>query len=179
MTDTTAQSPHTKGPHTQGPRPVAIGLRLLRSWQRLSPLPGGRWLFSRVLGLLVPYTGSIGAVVQILEPGHSQVRLPDRRRVRNHLNSIHAIALANVAELSTGLAVLSGLPEGFNGILVGIDVSYVKKARGALIAECHCNIAPFTERQEVPVTTEIRDASGEVVTTAVVRWLIGPNSSSG
>jgi len=137
-------------------------------------LPGGPWLFSRVLGFLIPYTGSTRAQIQLLEPGHARVRLPDKRRVRNHLNSVHAIALANVAELSTGLAVLSGMPDGFNGILVGLDVSYVKKARGELVAECRCTVPEFAERQEVPVSTEVRDASGEVVTTAIARWLIGP-----
>ena len=87
---------------------------------------------------MIPYTGSIKARIVRLQPGHAQVRLPDKRRVRNHLNSVHAIALANVAELSTGLAVLSGMPAGINGILIGLEVHYLKKARGELIAECRC-----------------------------------------
>jgi len=153
---------------------LSIGERMLSTWHRLSPYPGGKWLFSRIVGFIIPYTGSVRADVELLEPGHSRVRLKDRRRVRNHLRSVHAIALANVAEFSTGIAVLSGMPPGFNGILVGLEVQYVKKARGILLIECQCELPEFTERAEVPIQTQITDAAGDVVTTATARWLIGP-----
>ena len=51
---------------------VPPALRLLSQWQRLHRLPGGRWLFSRLIGLFVPYTGSIGARVETLAPGVKQ-----------------------------------------------------------------------------------------------------------
>ncbi len=151
---------------------------MLSLWGRLGTSPAGRWLYSRLVGWYIPYTGSIGCVIERLEPGHAIVRLPYRRKIRNHLNSVHAIALANLAEFSTGLAVLSGMPSGQNGILVGIDVSYEKKARGVITAECRTELPDYSssnaERIEVPVETVIRDGAGEVTTRAVARWLIGP-----
>ncbi len=102
------------------------------------------------------------------------VVLPDRRRVRNHLNSVHAIALANMAELSTGLAMISGLPSGINGILIGLNVTYEKKARGELRAECKCTVPTGDTRQEVPIETTITDRAGDVVTRATATWLVGP-----
>lgn len=155
----------------------SIGERMLSAWARLAPLPAGKWMFSRLVGHTIPYTGSVGARVEHLEPGHARVRLIDRRKVRNHLRSVHAIALANIAELSTGLAVMSGMPTGYNGILINLNVEYVKKARGDVIAECQCSVPEFSERTEIPVETVIKDASGDVVTTATVRWLIGPQAS--
>ena len=92
-------------------------------------------MFSRVLGLTVPYTGRLGANVQILAPGRCVVILRDRRKVRNHLRSVHAMALGNLGEMVTGLALMNSLPNKTRGILTGISVNYLKKARGTLTAE--------------------------------------------
>lgn len=152
----------------------ATGAKLLRIWGRCKKLPMGKWLFSRILGTTIPYTGSIKARIEHLEPGHAVVVLPDRRRVRNHLNSVHAIALANMAELSTGLAMISGLPSGMNAILVGLNVTYEKKARGELRAECLCSVPQGNTRQEVAIDTSVKDHTGDVVTRATATWLVGP-----
>jgi hypothetical protein len=83
---------------------------LLGLWRRLAPLPGGPWLFSRIFGFMVPYSGSVGPRVRVFEPGHAEVEIPDRRSNRQHLGSVHAIALMNLAEMTSGLAVMAGLP---------------------------------------------------------------------
>jgi acyl-coenzyme A thioesterase PaaI-like protein len=152
----------------------SIGPRLRYYWRTVSDRPGGKWLFSRVLGLIAPYTGSLGGTIQLLEPGHCVVTLPDRRRIRNHLNSVHAIALCNLGEKTTGLALMHSLPENTRGILTGISADYVKKARGLLTAECYCDIPDGNEKCEHTVNSDIRDAGGELVATVCARWLIGP-----
>jgi len=147
---------------------------LFAQWRRWSTLPGGRWLFSATLGLRVPYTGTVHPRVLELRPGFARVGMQDRRRVRNHLDSIHAIALANLGELATGLALLAGLPPDARAILTGISVDFLKKARGALIAECAVDPPSTAERRECVCEAVIRDRAGDDVAHATTRWLVGP-----
>jgi uncharacterized protein (TIGR00369 family) len=155
---------------------AAPGERLRSLWRRLAHLPGGKALFSFLFGQMVPYTGALGARVEALEPGLCRVSLRDRRRVRNHLNSVHAMALGNLAEAASGLAVVAALPPGVQGILTGFSITYVKKARGRLVAECRVDVAPVTEEREQNAEVTVTDSTGDVVARATARWRLRSKS---
>ena len=110
--------------------------KLLKQWNLLRRLPGGRFLFSQAIGLVVPYAGTLRAGVEELSPGLARLKMADRRGLRNHLASIHACALANLGETTAGMAVLSLEPPGARWIVTGMEVEYLKKARGTLVCEC-------------------------------------------
>ena len=151
----------------------APGQRVLGLWRRCEHLPFGRALFGLLFGFMVPYSGSIGATVLSLEPGHAKLALRDRRAVRNHLGSVHAVALTNLGELASGLAMTTALPAGVRGIVLRIESEYTKKARGTLVAEAEVTVPEVKGPIDHEVRAEIRDTSGAVVATVRVHWRLG------
>ena len=160
-------------------RSRAPGRALRDAWSRLAPLPGGRWLFGRLLGRMVPYTGTIRPRFLEIAPGVARVAMRDRRAVRNHLQSVHAIALANLAEVASGVAMIVALPDDVRGIPIRLTIDFVKKARGELTAECRCAVPPVYAPIELDLHPEIRDESGEIVARASVRWRLAPVAATG
>lgn len=151
----------------------AIGQKILRLWQRLSRWPGGRRLFSFILGIFIPYTGTIKPQVKEIRPGYARVEMCDKRRVRNHLNSVHAIALMNLGELTTGLALMTGLQPGVRGIITGLSIEYYKKARGQLLAISNTTAPEVQGDIEHEVIAEIKNRDGDVVARCTARWRLG------
>lgn len=149
------------------------GTLLLKLWKRLSPLPGGQWLFAMIFGRIVPYSGSVGPRIRHLEPGYVRVEIPDRRSNRQHLGSVHAIALMNVAEMASGLAMMSALPEGIRGIVTNISIEYLKKARGTITAVSRVSVPTVTSDTDFDVISECLDRENVVVARATVRWRLG------
>lgn len=149
--------------------------QIRKAWGTLSPLPGGKWLFGRLLRLMNPYSGAVGARVEVLEPGHAVLTLKERRAVHNHLNSVHAIALANIAEMASGLAMLTGLPDTVRGIPTAISIQYLKKARGVLTAEARVEVPAVTGDMTYEVQSKITNEAGEEVARAQVCWKLGLN----
>lgn len=149
--------------------------RILTAWRRLSRVPGGRHVFDRLLRWMVPYSGSVRPRVLELEPGRAVVAIRERRRLRNHLRSVHAIALANVAELASGLAMTAALPPATRGIPIRLEIDYVKKARGRVTAEGRAS-PPTTVTAEIEdqATAELTDEAGDVVARMVVTWRLAP-----
>lgn len=147
------------------------------AWNVLSRLPAGRRLFSHVVGRMAPYTGTIGAVVRDLRPGHAVVEMADRRGVRNHLDSIHAVALVNLVELCGNVALFYSLPDDMRFIVAGLSIEYVKKARGTITAVSDCPIPAAGVRAEYKVPVSLRDASGAEVARATLRSLVGPTKT--
>jgi acyl-coenzyme A thioesterase PaaI-like protein len=152
--------------------------QLVKLWDKMNGLPFGAKLFSVFLGWYAPYSGSIGARVEALSIGEVRVSLRDRRKVRNHLKSIHAIASVNLGEIATGLAVLSSITNDMRGIVLSLRSEYKKKARGKLTATAFFEL-PEQMEDNTPfeVSCDIKDETGDVVATVTANWLLGYKKS--
>lgn len=143
-------------------------------WDRVERIPGGKLLYSRIIGRLAPYTSSIGAVVQELRSGYSRVTMADRQKVRNHLSCVHAVALANLVELTGNLALGYSLPDDARFIVSGMSLDYLKKARGTITGECNIPPIDSSDKREYQVPVTLRDEQGHIVVQGTLRTLVGP-----
>lgn len=157
------------------PVPGLGGRNLIRdAWDVLSGVPGGKVVFSRLVGRMAPYTGSILATVTVLRPGYGEVQMADRRAVRNHLDCVHAVALANLAELAGNVALAYSLPPDARFIVSGMQIDYTKKARGMITAIGEPPVPRTAARAQYQVPVTLRDASGDEVARVVLHSLVGP-----
>jgi acyl-coenzyme A thioesterase PaaI-like protein len=150
----------------------------LALFRRLGGSAAGRWLFSRLVCFQAPYFGSIAPVVDELAPGRCVARLRDRRRVRNHLGTVHAIALCNLAELTGGLCTDATIPPSMRWIPKGMTVRYLRKARGRMTATCSVPAVDDGAARDVVAHVDVRDAAGEVVFDADITMYVSPRRAA-
>src|SRR5688572_23150232 len=155
------------------------GRNLIRqAWDLLSGVPGGKSVFSRLIGRMAPYSGSIDARVTVLRTGYAEVTMHDRKAVRNHLDCVHAIALANLAELAGNVALAYSLPDDARFIVSGMEIEYLKKARGTITAVGEPPVPRTANRAQYDVPVTLRDATGDTVCQVILHSLVGPKPGS-
>ena len=153
--------------------------RLLALYERLSRWPAGHWLFSRAICFKAPYFGTIAPRITALAPGRCEARIADRRRVHNHIGTVHAIALCNLAELAGGVMVDASLPPSMRWIPKGMTVQYLRKAQGTMhaVATPSQPLREATEGYEVPVDVSVRNQAGEDVFKARIDMWVSPRKA--
>ncbi|AND71112.1 hypothetical protein ATSB10_36580 [Dyella thiooxydans] len=151
---------------------------VLALYRRITRWPLGHWLFSRAVCLKAPYFATIAPRFVELAPGRCAVRIRDRRRVHNHIGTVHAIALCNMAELSAGVMTDATVPADMRWIPKGMEVRYLKKAVGTLRATALATAPALSAATgyEWPVAVRVTDGAGEAVFEAEVRMWVSPRS---
>jgi len=154
----------------------SISASVLSLYRRITRWPAGHWLFSRLVCLKAPYFATIAPRFVALEPGRCEVRIRDRRRVHNHIGTVHAIALCNLAELSAGVMTDATIPADMRWIPKGMTVEYLKKAVGTLhgVATPELAAPASDEGYEWPVGVQVTDAAGGAVFRARVMMWVSP-----
>ena len=152
---------------------------VLTSYRRLSSKPGGRWLFSKLVCFKAPYFASIAPRIEVLEPGRGVATIAHRRRVTNHIGTVHAIALCNLAEFVGGLACDVSIPVSMRWIPKGMTVAYLKKAVGTMRATATPSFPPreSNEGYELPFEVVVENPQGEAVFKATIAMWISPKTT--
>ena len=152
---------------------------VLKIYRNLSRKPLGRWLFSRLICFKAPYFGSIGPRMVRLEPGRGEATIRHRRSVTNHLGTVHAIALCNLAEFVGGLTTDVSIPRSMRWIPKGMTVAYLKKAVGTMRATATPAFAPreASEGYDLPFEVIVENPQGEAVFKATIAMWVSPKGA--
>lgn len=151
---------------------------MIRLWERLSRTALGRWLFARLVCWKAPYFSTIRPRFERLEAGRCELSIPMRRAVLNHIGTVHAIAMCNMAELAAGCATEATLPVSHRWIPKGMSVDYLLKADTSLRAIATVELpGDLGAAQEMAVPVRVVNTAGQLVFQATVRMWVSPKRS--
>jgi uncharacterized protein (TIGR00369 family) len=148
--------------------------RALSTWQKFETKPFGKAMFSRAICFKAPYFASIAPRFEELRVGLARVSMKKRRKVTNHIGTVHAIAMCNLAELAAGTLTEISIPGSMRWLPKGMTVEYLKKAETDLEATATLPAVEEGEARDVPATVEVKDRSGVVVCRAVITMWVSP-----
>jgi acyl-coenzyme A thioesterase PaaI-like protein len=101
---------------------------VLDLWKKTSALPLGTKIFSFAFSQKAPYFATIRPRFTVLQPDRAELVITKRRRVHNHIGTVHAIALCNGLEAAMGALAEATIPRDRRWIPKGMEVAYTAKA---------------------------------------------------
>ena len=158
---TTLAAPTEQAPGATKPN------RLARSLAKLDRVPAflRPWMRNRVLGRAVPFTGTAG--LDFVELSHERVviAVANQRRVQNHIQGVHAAAMALLAETATGMVVGMNVRDDCLPLCKSLHVDFKRRAQGGLravarLSQAQRELMLKNDKGEVSVLVEVTDESG-------------------
>ena len=144
-------------------------------WDRASRVPFGDRLFSLAFARKAPYFASIRPRFVTIEPHRVTLLIPKRRRVHNHLGTVHAIALCNGLEAAMGALAEVTIPADKRWIPKGMEVSYPAKATGDVTCIAETDPEQWAGSDpDLPVRVRGELADGTRVIEGVIRLWVTP-----
>lgn len=106
----------------------------------------------------VPYVGTSLVRVEELTADRVTAVVPNKKKVQNHIHSVHAAAMTLLAETVSGFVVAMNLPDDKLPLIKSLKVDFLKRTKGKLQA-----VATISDEQRAKMEAEPRgDTSIEV-----------------
>lgn len=150
--------------------PVAKN-RVLELYRATAKWPFGQRLFSIYGARKAPYFATISPLITELRPGYCEVFIRKRRRVQNHIGTMHVIAITNGLEMAMGFMAEASIPAHLRWIPKGMELNYPNKAASDI--RCTAEVsADAWKPGDLPVKVQAVDDSGTTVVDGIIRlWI--------
>ena len=159
--------------------------RLARIVHRFDAWPEAlrRFLITFVFGGTVHFVRTAGLKFETLTEERAVLVITNRRKVQNHIGTVHAAAVALLGETATGAVFGMSVPDDRIPLLKSMRINYTKRSQGALKADA--TLTPeirerfcIEERGEIAVPVKITDETGEPTVDAEFVWAWRPKKRS-
>lgn len=152
--------------------------RILSLQKKLGKLPFGKLIFSRIVAGMAPYFNTIRPSIEHVEHNQIVVSMKKRRKVHNHIKTVHAIACCNLCEFAAGICMEASIPKHRRWIPIGMEVAYISKADNDLIASCNLEGTEWDTCLEVPCEVSVKTVDGTEVVTAKILMKVSDKKRS-
>ncbi len=151
-----------------------MGNATLADWQRRSQSRWGRWLFAQKLCRREPYFRSIKPHFLELRPALCTVVIPHERSTGGTGNTVHALAIATLCELTASTVTEVTVPPNMGWHSRGMTIEYLRKAESDVTATARLDKTDWGETQNVAVPVSAVDRNGREVVRAVITIRVEP-----
>ena len=137
-------------------------------------IPQGKRIFSLVFEQAAPYFRTARPRFVELGPNRAELTIKKRRRVQNHLGTVHVIAICNGLEAAMGALAEATIPGTRRWIPKGMEVEYTAKATSDITCIAETDPADWAREGdvEIPVRVKgIRDDGTAVVQGTIRLWV--------
>ncbi|MFY9179817.1 MAG: DUF4442 domain-containing protein, partial [Venatoribacter sp.] len=155
--------------------------KLSRVVGTMNKLPDGMrvWALSTVIGRVVRFAGTAGTRVEKLTPNECVIVMRNKKKVQNHIGSVHAAAMALMAESATGFITGLSVPDSRILVIKTLELEYLRRATGDMKAVANFSDEQVayiknTEKGDVEVPIVITDSTGQETTKARMVWAWTP-----
>ena len=103
--------------------------------------------------------------------------LRKRRRVENHIGTVHALAMGNLCELAAGMVTEISVPPTMRWLPRGMTIEYLRKAESDVTATARLVKSEWAGAAEnVAVPVSVVDVTGTEVVRAVITMYVSPKT---
>ena len=132
-------------------------------------------MFSFLVGYYSPFSNVTNPLVISYNEKECKVLMKDNQKNYNCFNSVHAIAMSNIGELSIGLVILEYINNKnknstiykYRGIITNIECIYYKKTRGDIIA-----ISNIEDMANNNLIASLYNTQGKIICNVSTTWNI-------
>ena len=138
-------------------------------YQRIAKLPAGKRIFSLLYSVKAPYFATVRPVVREVRPNYAELSIRNRKRVHNHIGTLHAIAVCNGLEAAMGLVAEATCPADKRWLPRGLQVSYLAKSTTDLLCIAETDPAQWAATPgDVDIKVKAVRTDGVVVVEGVI-----------